>query len=61
MMGLTPQQRGRLKCNNKKCGRLFEVANFLSNTGYRCPHCNKTSQYRTQDYVRENYPKDAGS
>jgi hypothetical protein len=57
-MALKPQQRGKLKCNNEKCGRLFEVADFRPNTGVRCHHCGKVSQYRTQDYVRENYNKE---
>jgi len=55
-MALT-QQRGNLKCNNKKCRRTFEVADFRPNTGITCQHCEKTSQYRTQDYIQENYPK----
>jgi len=57
-MPVEPSKRGNLKCNNKKCGRTFEVADFRSNTGIRCPYCRKSSQYRTADYIRENYPKE---
>jgi hypothetical protein len=50
----------KLQCNNKKCKRVFEVfgREFHSNTGIVCPHCGKSSQYRTADYIRQNFPKE---
>jgi hypothetical protein len=56
------QSRWKLQCNNKKCRRVFEIAEgeFRSNTGIRCPHCGKSSQYRAADFIRENCPKEEG-
>jgi len=50
----------KLRCNNKKCRRVFEIVGreFRSNAGIRCPDCGKSSQYRTADFIRENYPKE---
>jgi len=56
-MGIRTPQIGKLKCNNRKCGRVFDVVDFRPNTAIRCPYCRKSSQYRTIDYIRENYPK----
>ena len=57
MMTLRQPEIGKLKCNNRNCGREFEVQDFHSNRNIRCPHCGQTSQYRTQDYISANDPK----
>jgi hypothetical protein len=47
---------GKLTCN--KCNLEFELSReFHSNTAIRCPHCGKSSQYRTEDYTRQNFRK----
>lgn len=45
---------GNLKCNNKKCGHVFPVSDFRSNTPIQCPRCGERSQYRFADFIREN-------
>jgi hypothetical protein len=49
---------GKLICKNKRCGKEFQVRDFKPNTGIRCDHCGQTNQYRTTDFIRQNYPKD---
>jgi hypothetical protein len=45
---------GKLTCN--MCKLVFELSReFHSNTAIRCPHCGKSSQYRTVDYTRQNH------
>jgi uncharacterized paraquat-inducible protein A len=51
-------ERGKLKCNNKKCGHVFAVQDFHSNRSYSCQRCNESSYYRTTDYIRATYPKE---
>ena len=33
---------GKLKCDNEKCGRIFAVADFRSNTPIACPRVTLT-------------------